>query len=135
MLVRPTKLIATTSLLGAAWLPGAIAQIQPMPTLENPNPSTFETEVPASDRQSPAVDPAAGWDAAAPSTGWEGFSQPAPPTRAYDSGADLRQVVEIFSQESLAAGSNPQAVNYDELYEEVLARQSSTGLSPVEAEY
>ncbi|MEO1131781.1 MAG: S41 family peptidase [Cyanobacteria bacterium J06639_1] len=143
MLIRPTKVIATAALLGAAWLPGAMAQIQPMPVLENPNSAPFENEVPdvgnpefdssAEGSQNPAVDPAAGWDA--PSTGWEGFSQPTQPTRAYSSGADLRQVVEIFSKESLAAGSNPQAVAYDELYESAIALQSSAGLSPVEAEY
>ncbi|MEM9155171.1 MAG: S41 family peptidase [Cyanobacteria bacterium P01_F01_bin.33] len=82
----------------------------------------------------PATNPTSSWDKArsAPNSdsGWEGFSQPTSP---YRSGTDLRQVVEIFVNESLAVGANPQAVNYDELYEAVLARQSDPN-SPA-AEY
>lgn len=80
--------------------------------------------------------PPSAWDeaqsAANSNSSWSGVSRPNTP---YRRGTDLRQVVEIFTNESLAIGANPQAVSYDELYEAVVARESDPSRPAVEAEY
>ncbi len=65
-------------------------------------------------------------DLAQPST------QPAPEEAI---GADLRQLVGIFINESLDAGSQAGAVNYNELYQQVLARSYSNPQPKRDIEY
>ncbi|NJO85564.1 MAG: peptidase S41, partial [Synechococcaceae cyanobacterium RM1_1_27] len=53
----------------------------------------------------------------------------------YQAGADLRQLVGLFINDSLDAGSQAGAVNYNELYQQVLARGYSNPQPTQEIEY
>jgi len=58
-----------------------------------------------------------------------------PTPAAVPLGTDLRQVVQLFINESLQAGANPEAVNYNALYEQLLAKRFGDPRPPVETEY
>ncbi|GAB4213224.1 MAG: S41 family peptidase [Synechococcales cyanobacterium] len=87
------------------------------PTLPTPTSATPEATVPASNPTPTAAPNALTTPSAVPV------------------GTDLRQLVQLFINESLRAGQNPEAVNYNALYEKLLAQRIGDPRPAQEVEY
>lgn len=120
------------------WLPSTVqAQVQAQmlpPPPEQPLP--IQTDpipvLPNPGSEPVPMDFTSGGIPAQPDTNPSELVQPAPEEAI---GADLRQLVGIFINESLDAGSQAGAVNFNELYQQVLARSYSNPQPKREIEY
>ncbi|MEN9219357.1 MAG: S41 family peptidase [Thermostichales cyanobacterium GMQP_bins_62] len=96
------------------WSVPVMAQgLPPIPTIPQFSPLPSPSPPPPPVLPSPSPSPCPQPQVLAPPT----------PATAVPIGSDLRQLVQLFINESLQAGNNPEAVNYNALYEQLLAKR------------
>ncbi len=112
---------------------GQSQPLPPPPTVGSPIAPNLPLPIEASPSNPMMMDFTAGEDVPASGIPMESGS-PVPP-QEQRAGADLRQLVGLFINDSLDAGSQAGAVNYNELYQQVLARGYSNTQPTQEIEY